>query len=307
MIITKLNERYVFERELGRGAFGVAYLARDKHIHLRRVVIKILFEAEGQTFDDASFRMMFEREIKALAGINHPYVVHIYDFGWTPEGQPFIAMQYVEGKTLRAAMDGRSMEPKRVALIVSQLGSALSAVHNAGVIHRDLKPENVMLHLSSGDELAILIDFGIARVEVARAGQPERETWAGTPFYMAPEQLKGHPVTASDVWALGVVAYELVTGRRPFSAADVIMLKDGPLPASFMESRASCFELSKAAQSVILKALSYDLDLRYTHAHEMGKEFLRAITEGGPLDPSSVPKSAEELRPNSLPLVGPSK
>ena len=307
MIITKLNERYVFERELGRGAFGVAYLARDKHIHLRHVVIKILFEAEGQTFDDASFRMMFEREIKALAGINHPYVVHIYDFGWTPEGQPFIAMQYVQGKTLRDVMDGRSMEPERVALIVSQLGSALTAVHNAGVIHRDLKPENVMLHLSSGDELAILIDFGIAKVGVVRAGPPERETWAGTPFYMAPEQLQGHPVTASDVWALGVVAYELVTGRRPFSAADVIMLKDGPLPASFMESRASCFELSKAAQSVILKALSYDLDLRYTHAHEMGKEFLRAVTEGGPLDPPSVPKSAAELRLNNLPLPGPSK
>jgi serine/threonine-protein kinase len=306
MIITKLNERYVFERELGRGAFGVAYLARDKRIHLRRVVIKILFETEGQTFDDASFRMMFEREIKALAGINHPYVVHIYDFGWTPDGEPFIAMQYVEGKTLRAAMEGQAMEPERVALIVNQLGSALSAVHNAGVVHRDLKPENVMLHVSSGDELPILIDFGIARA-VSRAPWSEPETWAGTPFYMAPEQLQGHPGTASDVWALGVVAYELVTGRRPFSAADVITLKDGPQPASFIESRASCPELSKAAQSVIIKALSYDLDLRYTYAHEMGKEFLQAVTDGGPLDAPPVPKPATELNPNNLPLVGPNK
>src|SRR5438094_7464213 len=99
-------------------------------------------------------------------------------------------MKYIEGKTLRAAMDGRAMEPERVARIVSQLASALSAVHDAGVVHRDLKPENVMLQSSSNDEFAILIDFGVAKIEVSRAGKSEQQTLAGTPVYMAPEQLR---------------------------------------------------------------------------------------------------------------------
>ncbi len=291
MIITKPSERYEVERELARGAFGVAYLARDTLVYWRRVVIKILFEAEGRTFDDisneASFRTMFERETMALARIDHPRVVHIYEYGWTPEGKPFIVMQYVEGKTLRAAMGERAMGPERAAHIVSQLGSALTAVHDAGVVHRDLKPENVMLQTSYGDEFAILIDFGIAKVEVSRAGRSEQETWAGTPVYMAPEQLQGYPIPASDVWALGVVAYELVTGRRPFSAADILMLKDAPVT----EPRALCPALPKVAQAVILKALSYDPAQRHTHAHEMGQEFLRAVLEGDPPVSAPVPIS----------------
>ena len=281
-----ISERYEIERELGRGAFGVAYLARDTRTHSQRVVIKVLSDDAS---DEDSFRMMFERETKALARIHHPLVVRIYEYGWTPEDQPFIVLQYVEGKTLRAAMGGRAMEPEHAARIVSQLGSALTAVHGAGVVHRDLKPENIMLHSSHGDEFAILIDFGIATVEVSRAGWSEQESWAGTPVYMAPEQLQGHPVPASDVWALGVVAYEILTGRRPFSVADVIRLKDATEAASFIESKVSCPELSKAAQSVILKALTYDPAQRYMHAHEMGQELLRAVVEDDPRE--SAPES----------------
>lgn len=288
MIISKPNERYEFERELGRGAFGVVNLARDRQIHSRRVVIKFLLEAEGRSFDDASFRTMFERETSALAWINHPHVVDVYDYGWTPEGKPFIVMKYIEGRTLRAAMGGRAMKPERAARIVNQLASALSAVHDAGVVHRDFKPENVMLQSSSNDEFAILIDFGVAKTEVSQAGKSEQETLAGTLVYMSPEQLRGHPVPASDVWALGVVAYELVTGQRPFSAADVIMLKDAPA-ASFTETRALCSALPKVAQEVILKALSYDADHRYNHAHEMGEAFLQAVLKGDPPDNGSGP------------------
>src|SRR5215208_4385815 len=294
MIITKPSERYEVERELARGSFGVAYLARDTLVYLRRVVIKILFEAEGQTFhdipDEASFRTMFERETMALARIDHPRVVHIYEYGWTPEGKPFIVMQYVEGKTLRAAMGEQAMGPRRAAHIVSQLGSALTAVHDAGVVHRDLKPENVMLQTSHDDEFAILIDFGIAKVEVSRTGRSQHETWAGTPDYMAPEQLQGHPIPASDVWALGVVAYELVTGRTPFSGVDIRMLKDVQ-NAPVTEPRALCPALPKVAQAVILKALSYHPTQRHTHAHEMGQEFLRAVLDGDPPGPDPVPIS----------------
>jgi len=284
---TSITERYEIERELGRGSFGITYLAHDKKIHSRRVVIKFLHDPEGRSFEHPSFKTIFEKETRALARIEHPFVVDIYEYGWSSDG-PFIVMQYVEGQTLRAAMNGSAMEPQRAAHIVSQLGSALSAVHRAGVVHRDLKPENIMLQSSYGEEFAILIDFGIATVEVSRAARSNRETWAGTLVYMAPEQLRGHPVSASDVWALGLVAYELVTGQRPFSDADKPMLNDAPvLPVNL------CPALPKVAQEVLLKALSYDPADRYTHAHEMGQAFLQAVLEGDPPDPDSTPDSAK--------------
>ena len=282
MITTKLDERYEVERELGRGASGVAHLARDTLLHSRRAVIKILHEAEGRNFDNASFRMRFDRETKALALINHPHVVRVYEYGWTPDGRPFIVMQYVEGESLRDAMRGQAMELERAARIVNQLGSALSAVHAAGVIHRDLKPENVILQSAHDDEFAILIDFGVAMVEDPRAQRRDRETWAGTPVYMAPEQLRGRPIPASDVWALGVTAYELVAGRRPFATADVLALQVTLQTATITEPKALRPELPEAAQAVILKALSYDPAQRYAHAHAMGKAFLRAVLEGDP-------------------------
>jgi serine/threonine protein kinase/V8-like Glu-specific endopeptidase len=295
-MIKNLEEYYEFERELGRGSFGVTYLAHDRKIHSRCVVIKFLLDPAGGSFNDQSFRRMFESETKALARIEHPYVVDIYDYGWSAEGKPFLVMQYVEGKTLRGGLSGQAMELKRAANIVSQLGSALSAVHRAGVVHRDLKPENVMLQSTSygeewDEEFAILIDFGIAKLEDSRVGQSEQETVAGTLSYMAPEQLRGHPVPASDVWALGVVAYEMVTGRRPFSKVDVFRLKD--VPVAPVEPRDLCPALPKVAQAIILKALSYDAADRYRHPHEMGEVFLQAVREGDPPDPDSTPDSAQ--------------
>jgi serine/threonine protein kinase/V8-like Glu-specific endopeptidase len=283
MIITKPNGWYECEKELGKGTFGVTYLARDAQVHSRYVVIKLLLDPAGRGFDDPSFKEMFERETKALAQINDLHVVRIDDYGWMPDGRPFIVMQHVEGKTLRAVMDGQAMKPQRAARIVSQLAGALSAVHNAGVVHRDLKPENVMIQSSFEEESAILIDFGVAKVDVTkRKGSPATGSTpgsiAGTPVYMAPEQLRGHPVFASDVWALGVVAYELVTGRRPFSVTEVDTL-DAVSARSFPKPRDMCPELSEAAEVVILKALSYEPADRYQQAHEMGQAFLQAVRE----------------------------
>jgi serine/threonine protein kinase len=254
----KLNGRYEIEGELGRGGFGIAYLARDTHMHSRRVVIKTPRTEEGGTFDDPWFRRHFDEEIKALARIEHPCVVRVYEYGWTPEGQPFFVMAYVEGESLRDAAHGRALGLGRAARIVGQLGSALSAAHDVGVVHRDLKPENVMLQTFRSEEFAVLIDFGIASVKALRAGPREQSTRvAGTPPYMAPEQLRGGPVPASDVWALGVVAYEVVTGRLPFPAA------------------------------------------RYTHAHEMGEAFLRAVLAGEA--PTASPDYPPELRRQTTP------
>jgi serine/threonine protein kinase len=278
----KINGRYEVERELGRGAFGVTYLARDTHMHSQPVVVKFLREANV-------------REIKALTRVNHPNVVRVSDQGQTPEGHYFFVMQYVEGLRLTDAIPDRGMELRRAARIVSQLGSALSAVHGVGVVHRDVKPENVMLQTSGGGEYAILIDFGLATVEDPRARSRDRETWAGTPLYMAPEQLRGNPVPASDVWALGVVAYEMVTGGRPFSQADLLALQDAP--RAFTRPRALRPDLPQAAQEVLLKALSYEPVRRYAHAHEMGEAFLRAVDEPPP------PPTRDPATPSAGPLT----
>jgi serine/threonine protein kinase len=274
----KLNGRYEVEGELSRGPFGVVRLARDTYMCSRPVVIKMLPVAEGETFDDPWFRRKFDEQIQALDRIKHPGVVRVYEYGWTPEGEPFFVMPYIEGACLSDVLRGGALELKRAARIVGQLGSVLTAAHDVGVIHRDLKPENVILQTFRDVEFSILIDFGIATVGDLKSRRPTRETEVvGTLPYMSPEQLRGGPVPATDVWALGVVTYEMVTGRPPFDADDELTLGDmqragvGTLPRLLRP------ELPEAAQDVILKALSYDPAARYAHAHEMGEAFLRAV------------------------------
>jgi serine/threonine protein kinase len=283
MIITKykLNGRYELEKELGRGGLGIVYLARDTLLQSRQVVIKTLLETQTGTFDDSWLRKKFDEEIMALLRIKHPGVVGIYDVGLMPDGKPFFVMPYVEGESLRSAMRGQAMELRRAAQIIRQLSLALSAAHELGVIHRDLKPENVMLQTyGSGEEVALLIDFGIATVKGLQAGEQDRRTAvAGSLPYMAPEQLRGGPLPASDVWALGVMSYELVTGRLPFTADNVLALDDMQRTGVDTKPRALRPELPEAAQEVILKALNYDPNRRYAHAHELGEKFLSAILE----------------------------
>ena len=223
----KLKERYVIDRELASGGLGIVYLAHDTHLLSRPVVIKTLLEAPGR-LNDPWFKEKFEKEIEALIRINHPVVVGVLDVGQMPDGKPFFVMQYVEGENLRTVMRERGMELKRVAHIICQLSYALSAAHDEGITHRDIKPENIMLQtLKSGEEIVKLIDFGIATVKDLQTGQLDRTTRvAGTIPYLAPEQLRGKPIPASDIWALGVIAYEMITGRIPFHADNLLVLAE---------------------------------------------------------------------------------
>lgn len=284
----KLNGRYVIERELGRGGLGIVFLARDTNLQSRSVVIKTVLETRAGSFDDSWIRKKFDEEITALLRIKHPGVVGISDVGFMRDGRPFFVMEYIEGENLRSAMHGHVMELKRAAHIILQLSRALSAAHEMGVIHRDLKPQNVMLHkFRSGEEVTYLIDFGIATVKDLQAEQLEQRTQsAGTLPYMAPEQLHGAPLPASDVWALGVLAFEMVTGRLPFPARDVLALHDMQRAGVNTQPRDLRSDLPESAQRVILKALSYDPAQRYAHAHEMGEQFHRAILgNGAPTSP----------------------
>lgn len=220
---TVLKGRYHVQRRLGSGGIGIVYLAEDTTLLGRPVVVKFLHAFSER--DPARLRK-FRQEIEALARIDHPGVVTAFDAGEAEDGAPFLVMQYVEGQTLRQIIDAGKVDLHRAASILRQLGDALQAAHDKKVIHRDLKPENIMLQQIGGGEIVKLIDFGIARVEESRAaGETAVLTTAGTPSYMAPEQLSGRPQMASDVFAVGVLAFEVLAGKRPFPSKHPYQLR----------------------------------------------------------------------------------
>ena len=175
-----------------------------------------------------------------------------------PDGQLYFVMQYVEGITLRSVMKVEGMPLERVAGIIRQACQALGVAHNRGIFHRDLKPENIMLQtLDEGDELVKLIDFGIALVKDSQVAESDTETQvAGTFAYMAPEQLRGRPTASSDIYSMGVIAYEMVTGQLPFSPRSVVELYEMQKAGVKVKPKQHRYSLPEAAQDVILNALS---------------------------------------------------
>jgi serine/threonine protein kinase len=287
----KLGDRYVIERKLACGGFGAVYLAIDKHLNSRRVVVKTLIDAGlGTSFDDPWFRQRVQREIDALVMIQHPGVVGVFDCGNLPDGNPFLVMEYVEGENMRGVIQAGGIDLPRAGRIIRALGYALSAAHKAGVIHRDLKPENVMLQeLDTGEEIVKLIDFGIATFkDFQKKSSLSTTRVAGTLPYMAPEQLRSHPVPASDIWALGVMAYEACTGQLPFNARNDIELEELQRKGLNLMPRVLRPEITIKAEEVILRALEFDAGGRYQVAHEMGEDFMRATLDGQAADPPAT-------------------
>ncbi|MDA1054870.1 MAG: serine/threonine-protein kinase [Planctomycetota bacterium] len=226
--------RYRLLRELGRGAMGTVYLAEDTELR-RHVALKRPRIGENEA---TAMLQRFYREAYAAATLNHPNICPVYDIG-EHEGVPYITMAYVEGKTLsRVIRESRALNPRAVALLVRKIAVALAEAHDKGVIHRDLKPGNIMLNHRSEP---IVMDFGLARqVEHADDRLSVDGMLIGTPGYMSPEQVDGDLAAvgrASDIYSLGVVLFELLTGRLPFqgSVAAVIgkILRDeAPAPSS---------------------------------------------------------------------------
>ncbi|HKQ79186.1 MAG TPA: protein kinase [Blastocatellia bacterium] len=276
-----LKDRYLIEGELGRGGIGVVYLARDVQLLQRRVVVKALLQDSEDSTHTSWFKRKFEQEIEALVRLDHPSIVGALDSGAMPDGRLFFVMQFVEGVTLRSLARGELMDLARVAGLLRQIGGALSAAHDKGVVHRDLKPENVMVQtLSDGEDLVKLIDFGIASVKDSQfSTAAERTKVAGALPYMSPEQLRGQPEIASDVWAMGVITYELVTGHLPFDAETMVQLHE--LQSKGPERHPSAFrpDLPARAERAILKSLSFDPRQRFARAKDLGDELSRALIE----------------------------
>ena len=219
---------------------------------------------------------MFESESEALARISHPGVVKVLDRGRLLSGQSYFVMEYVRGETLRAVMQRRRLSVSEVAGVVSQIGRALSAAHREGVYHRDLKPENVMLEDLGDEALHVkLIDFGIAKVANSAVKQDGPDGLVGTLPYMAPEQILASGCSAAtDIYALGIIAYELLAGERPYKPAQsnlrsAIQSMTTLQRAGFGQHlRQRRPDLDKEVEHVLRKALAYDASQRYASAKD---------------------------------------
>jgi serine/threonine-protein kinase len=281
-----LDGRYLIERELEPGGVGQVFLARNLKLPSdAQVVVKVLREQILEGEDRDWFEKKFRAEILALSRINHPGVVSALDAGQLPDGRAYFAMQYVPGRTLQSVMATRGMNLKLVADLLRKIAQALDAAHEQGVIHRDLKPANIMLQPSSletagHEEYIKIIDFGIATVrETSPAPASKGTKIVGTAPYMAPEQFEGRPSAASDIFALGVIAFEMVTGQLPFKADTITRQIELQRAGVEEKLRHLCAGLPEAARAAIQKAMAFETSNRYRAAREFSKAFDQALAE----------------------------
>ena len=265
--------KYVLEGTLGEGAMGVVYRARDPLLD-RTVAIKTI-RASGFPADTlAELHSRFAREARSAARLSHPGIVQIYDYG-DADGVAFLVMEFVDGRSLKDVLVAGERLPVAEAVRVgADILDALEHAHGQGVVHRDIKPANVML---THDGVAKLTDFGIARLEVEGLTITQAGQIIGTPGYMAPEQVQGHPATKStDIYAAGVMIYELVTGERPFTGTTTSLLHrivhESPIPPTVINVSAPAW-----LDGVLLKAMSKRPDERYATAGA----FARALRDTG--------------------------
>jgi eukaryotic-like serine/threonine-protein kinase len=279
--------RYRVVRKLGTGGMANVYLAEDQELG-RSVAIKMLDERHSQ---DEQFVERFRREAKNAAGLSHPNIVSIYDRGQA-EGTYYIAMEYLEGRNLKELLITRGPTPLAVAIdYARQILAALGFAHRHGIVHRDIKPHNVVV---APDGLLKVTDFGIARSGTSQ--MTETGSIIGTAQYLSPEQAKGAPVTpASDIYSVGIVLYEMLTGSVPFTGdtpLEIAMkhLSTTPLPPS--EKRR---EVPHELDSIVLRALAKDPADRYQSADKMDADLARA-SRGQAVAPETEEAATQVLR-----------
>jgi serine/threonine protein kinase len=276
LVGTSVARRYLVERELGCGGMSRVYYAIDLTLNRNPVVIKVLSE---ELFRDAQARQRVDNEVTALLLIRHQGIVRVLDRGELADGRPFIVMEYVDGETLRLQIPTDGMDLERAASILNQIGEALGHVHEKGILHRDLKPENIIIKHDK-DEV-VLIDFGIAKLsDPAIAQTTVNSPPVGTLRYMSPEQLRGEKITAtSDVYSMGVVAHELVTGRQPFDSTTAVRLLEQQRKGVAVKPSHLRPNLSRHAQHILLRALKFQPKARYQNAKEFGDRLADALSE----------------------------
>jgi serine/threonine-protein kinase len=287
----QLSDRYELGDILGFGGMSEVHLARDMRLH-RDVAVKVL---RADLARDPSFYLRFRREAQNAAALNHPAIVAVYDTGEaeTAAGPlPYIVMEYVDGVTLRDIVHNEGpMPPKRAIEVIADACQALNFSHQNGIIHRDVKPANIMISTTNAVKV---MDFGIARA-LADGGNSVTQTAAviGTAQYLSPEQARGDPVDArSDVYSLGCVLYELLTGEPPFTGDSPVSVayqhvREDPIPPSERHEG-----VSADLDAVVLKALAKNPENRYQTAAEMRADLVR-VHNGEPPEAPKVLTGAE--------------
>ena len=288
-------DRYEVEEPLGTGGMAEVWRGHDRVLN-RTVAIKTLLP---QFARDASFVDRFRREAQAAARLNHPGIVSVYDSG-TDGDTPYIVMQYIEGRTLADFLgSGKTLPPAQAAKIAQEIAEALGVAHAHGVIHRDIKPANVMI---TRDGKVLVMDFGIARLISGPETAPQTSAVLGTASYLSPEQAQGQPVDArSDIYALGVVLYEMLTGRPPFTG-------DSPMAIAYKQVNATPPAPSSAnpdvppeLDAVVMRALSKNPANRYQTGQEFADDLERARTGGQVMATPLLPAGGEATQVISRP------
>jgi eukaryotic-like serine/threonine-protein kinase len=266
-----VDGRYRVLGRLGSGGMADVWLAEDTHLQ-RRVALKVLHRRFAQ---DREFVERFRREAESAAGLQHPNIVSVFDRGEF-EGTYYIAMQYVEGPTLKQLID-RGLTPEQAVALIRQVLEAARFAHRNGIVHRDLKPQNVIV---DGEGKAIVTDFGIARAGVSEITQTG--SVMGTPHYLSPEQAQGFDVTTvSDLYSIGVILYEALTGRVPFEADSAVAVAMKQVSQTPQRPSSINHRVSPALDAVVMRALEKEPGERFQSADAFIAALDSAIREPG--------------------------